>query len=632
MSYCHEEKQSVKIALRGEINAWWSWTKAFSLRHRMALAVIVAGYLLYSLCFSYGDGPWLTNFGTAILEALYEGNPSRYYEIFYTNASYQEFPPTKINAFNFILIGVWNFPVWLAQHFFPGAVSSLPAAVFWEKLMYVPVLLWMGFYMTRIMTRVGVSERMQDITVLTFWGAVPLTISVFFFGQDEMLYLLTMLMGIDAVSCRRKVMEWICFSLTVVLNPIMLPPVLMILLLRHKNLLFVVGTVVSYFIPAGLFFLLFGGTTISALEKMYHPMHKAFPMTALGGWFFQPVTFHSPYGDVSVFFLLLVAAFLFTWLYREKENIERMTIDLTAVYLVILLLVAWEHVYRYVIYLPFLLLAVAIRKERIFYIGLIAAILLNLSHMLYALTRSYAFSLRAVAPFMESVIAINSPTYYKAIGADAYLYDTILVYHEKLRLFAMGIPSCIWSAGLSAIGLLIFSRRVKDIVVPFRAWALIKTVYLSLPIAMFVAFFCLNGLYYDSTGPIEHTDRITEKLSDGAEMQQTFDVNKDITLQKICLHPITWRVPFSDQSVLHIKIYSSDAQCVYDDSISLKEFRDNADYRKNVAVRLKEGQYRVTTVVSLAPEDVGKEIAFNQIRNPHEGNGETMIYRMVGRR
>lgn len=602
------------------------FVKSLYFRNKYLLSIIMFANIIAALLFSYSDGRSWTTWGIEIWEAIASGNPRDYYLISAKNLIGAPHGGSMNYTFDLLPWAIWNIPLWIAYNI--GWDIFSPIGIFWSKFFFYICSIIVVYYASKIMKFFNVDDSFIDKYTLVFLGSTTLMISVAAMGQDELYYVCTFVVGMYYWLLNKKKF-YIFWALSASACPFMFAPILCCLCIREKNLIKHFTFVVLSFIPKLLMALVFGYDTLKYLKDEYH-LVPSLTSSMLMDWFFRSSVISSPYGNVSVFFFCGLLLFCYCYFKEAEEEMEnnRRAVIISGAFVLMMVVLCWMHVYRYVIYLPLVLLSAAVCGRRLFNIVVVLTIALEILQSFYAIVQNYCANLSSVNPCWNSIVGHST-------------YGNMFFFLERSQEIITKVnevnASIIVSIGLLVVIILIFRRYVKMIDIDERIVRKIVNVYVVVPLLFICAYLFIMNVYVTNGDEFTSNGTITPKINIhngtiGNSVALDFDM-----LSFVEIHPITWGNNYDDSSVAEFKIIETkNNNLIYEKKINLKDFVDN----KSFVIRLdglsinRGGEYKF--ILEFDSERSNSNIAFTYVNSRMEttlkSTGEKNVFRFIGKK
>lgn len=385
------------------------------------------------LSFTYVDNVSLTIWSTNMLDCLWEGNVSNYYQ--YNSLNLHNLAHQSLSGGFLILVplAIWNIPIWIAQYFFGVEITTSNVCMFWPKLFYVVIFIIMLCFTKKICEKLWNDSQKTIYVILLCASSIYMHIGITYSGQNDILWIT---LGVVAfyyyLDDRWK--EFLLFiNLSLLMKPYFLLPCIAIVLIKEKSVIEVVKKLllsVSGYVLMQIFLHFVPGyaeSTIIAgnLEEIMFRKYLENTIT-------------TPFGEASVVIVVLLVIYLFCFIYQGKDE------DITnrfAIYMMCVVMISWlvfgrENFYRVLMILPWLYILL-IDNEQYFEVNMCLNVTLSFVWtIVYVDSTKVIFdSFRGMKPSILNVTEVKSidelevGTLY-LLGQDIFAYtggyDTLM--------------------------------------------------------------------------------------------------------------------------------------------------------------------------------------------------------------
>ncbi|WP_312635382.1 hypothetical protein [Oscillibacter sp.] len=523
----------------------WSILKDIVKTHKIESTIIAAVTVIGLVCFQYGDGLFFTGHAVEIWDALMSGRIKELPDIFVAN--YRGAPHGGLGLSSAILLSlmpwaIWNFPVWLTHPIDTNPdVFSLPCLI-WGKLLFVLCVVLLGVQVYRIVYSLTDSKSRGQLAAILLWGSGTIALSVGYGMQDEVLYTLLFVVGLRYILKEKRVIGLICMGYSVVLAPFMILPAFLVLLWMYKNLL-IVGAFAGCFLAPP--FLLAKSISLgySSVDDDYL------------SWFFERSTLGSGYGAVSIFGVLVCLTFIFSYFSKEdegKKNHKRL-LNLLAVLMTGMCVLAWLHFYRVFLCVPFLLigiLSVDEDQESKIKIGMIGFLAFEFIRMLCPfLYQSECMNTYSITGITKVLLGITSEC---SIPMALQTFFPVLI--EVLP----GISMAIASLAIFMLCLIYMpsAKKLLSIQLPVRVLTIINCL---IPFVIFSGFLLVSARMDIYQIAIDGNDATTPDLAEVQSIDQHYFEAAGKTVNQIGVRTVTWGNSYPGDVVLCLEVLEKDS-------------------------------------------------------------------------
>ena len=198
----------------------------------MCLAFLLVSY-------TYNDNAVITLHGMNVWSALGDGQLLHIYQYNYgASPPSPDFHavPMVYGFLPFVLIAIWNLPLWLLQHFADVNLFTSVVALTWMKLVNVPFALGSAWLVNRISARLAPASRWVPWAGFIFLTSGFLVGAVFVMGQFDVMHVFFILLGLHFLIQGRRRAFVAAFAVAIAVKFFPLFVFLPVLLLTEKRL------------------------------------------------------------------------------------------------------------------------------------------------------------------------------------------------------------------------------------------------------------------------------------------------------------------------------------------------------------------------------------------------------------
>lgn len=272
---------------------------------------VIGGFLFYS--YIYGDILTTARMGISLWDNLFSGSIRSYYRDTFqlTTLGYEQQVWATYDFPIYVIFSIWNFPLWVIEHFGKIDVLNNVLCLMWIKTMLIPFI----FYFLKALYRVcviGNYDRNRAVLV-----CIMFITSGFFFsailidGQYDIIEMCFIMLGIEAYlkNDMKKFCLW--FTIAIPLKLFALLLFVPLLLLREKRILRIIGYTIIPFLVLALFRILIPTASDNVDENGEMMSHFPFEYTA-----------HLGLEKIYIFFMLLGIILLACWFVKLSQENE----------------------------------------------------------------------------------------------------------------------------------------------------------------------------------------------------------------------------------------------------------------------------------------------------------------------
>lgn len=307
-------------------------------QHALLIGALMTAFL-YALAFNYWDGRTLTIWSVDFMDSLMKGRLSD----FYLRASENRYDLKMEQSFSqfwyLAPASLWNLPLWIAERFFKADLMH-PLALFWGKLWFLVLQVLVSVQVYRL------APRQKLFAAFFCFSSIFTFISAGYAGQNDLFWILISLFALQAYIEDRQLVFMGLSLYAVLLKPYWIFPFVALYLLRDKRLYRIIAWFMAYVGAQLLHMLLVGNMSSHILAS---PSGGATLTRILTG-----VTLPTPFGGASVFLLALLATYLWAYTQKPGTNSPLYPYKVVAGIYLLLVLLAEQDFYRYILPIPYL--------------------------------------------------------------------------------------------------------------------------------------------------------------------------------------------------------------------------------------------------------------------------------------
>lgn len=210
------------------------------------IGVIAVSYVLTTVIFRYVDTISFTAWSVSFWDCLFEGKLNEFYSYTVLNirgAAHGRVGGSWLTFFPWIL---WNFPIYLTHSSNMSLHVDSMACILWAKLFLLLCVLGIAFYAYKIVFLITKGNIHSAFTAaILAAGGGELINCVGYTGQDEVVYLLCLMIALYYMLKGRRYIFLLWGTIAVTICPIIILPFISIVLYYEKNVLkdiFFIGT------------------------------------------------------------------------------------------------------------------------------------------------------------------------------------------------------------------------------------------------------------------------------------------------------------------------------------------------------------------------------------------------------
>ncbi len=320
------------------------------------ISIITAVLML--LTFNYWDGQTLMAWSVSNYDLLFEGRLNEFYTEKIVNVRGAIQTDGCSSPLMLIPEMIWDFPIWVT-HYFNGNyyVGTLPC-VFYYKLFLFLTTACIAFVVSRIIYEQTDNKEKSFLGIILTMGSAQIMLSTMYTGQDEVVYLLFMLLSFWAAIKSNKKMMVLWGTLSVMCCPIMLVPYAVLVILSEKRFLHIISYIVISLLPNTLWNLYSRGVADKEIV--------AIDDGDFIGKMMDMIAFPTTTGLASVVGIILCIIVFTAFFKTDKENetsdFQTYIWYMSATFISISFLME-NFFYRLLLYVPFILILILTNKK-----------------------------------------------------------------------------------------------------------------------------------------------------------------------------------------------------------------------------------------------------------------------------
>lgn len=167
---------------------------------------------VFFISYIYADLFYTTRHGINLWTTIMDGRFFNYYSYNAGVVSSPLYPATgpMYPFLTYAVFAVWNFPLWILEHFFKVDVFTSAWCMLWMKAILLPFLYISAYYIYKICRHLELKENYSKWAAFIFLTSGLVFSSIFIMTQYDVLYIPFMLMGLLAYL-RKNYKKFILF-------------------------------------------------------------------------------------------------------------------------------------------------------------------------------------------------------------------------------------------------------------------------------------------------------------------------------------------------------------------------------------------------------------------------------------
>lgn len=326
---------------------------AFLKRPALLISIVLSFVYIFVMmfCFRYSDIKAYQVWSLEFLDCVFGKTDVEFYQYTYMDPRESLMPmPCDHSILTMLPVIIWDIPLWIYHE----VRDIMPAGGFedmiWLKTGLVICQFFVAWHVSKIIRKINPSIDSVIAYPIIFMSG-DFMISTMYCGQDEVVYILFLVMALRYLIYNKKWLFLACSTVAVTLNPLTLLPVLLMILYMEKNVLFILIYTITTVVPTGIFELAYKNNVI---------YQNAVVMNggAMKSLFSTGVTLDQTIGKVPVLIILFCALLFLSFVtsYDEKNHYTVVKIMAAMTMGQILLSTGsyLDYFYRSPLYIPFL--------------------------------------------------------------------------------------------------------------------------------------------------------------------------------------------------------------------------------------------------------------------------------------
>ena len=215
--------------------------KNASMTQKITCWIFAIVSLVFFYSYTYGDIVSTARMGITLWDNVFSGTIREFYRdrVYMTITAYAQDMWATYDFPIYIIFAIWNFPLWLLEHFAGVDVLNNALCMMWTKTMLLPFIYFLIQALYRVCTALKMEEEKARITCVLFLTSALFTSSVIVISQYDIIEMCFVLLGIAAYiqGNMKKFVLW--FAVSIPLKYFALLLFVPLLLLREKRILWI---------------------------------------------------------------------------------------------------------------------------------------------------------------------------------------------------------------------------------------------------------------------------------------------------------------------------------------------------------------------------------------------------------
>jgi len=246
---------------------------------------------------------------------------------------------------------IWNFPIWLTHR--NPATTDVTGSFCnaWGKMLYVFCFALLCVYVFKIAKLLTKDIEKSLIAVILTAGSMEAYASIAFAGQDEVIYMLALIIALYCRLKGRKTASLIWSAIAVTLCPLMIITIVAMELFYDKRIWSTIIKAVICMLPNIVFEFAY------ANDEIYQNV-KSFNSIGIFQLMMNTGTIGTTVGTTCIPAILLIITFFFIYFTKESDDEVKVIADM-GIIMVIMSFFMHTLFYRYWLYIPFVAIYIA---------------------------------------------------------------------------------------------------------------------------------------------------------------------------------------------------------------------------------------------------------------------------------
>lgn len=559
----------------------------------MWIALVIALGCSFILFWYTDIGDTLDN-GVLLAESVVNGEFFDYYEYAAVNSSPYTGYSANYNILLYAIFAIWNLPTVVLHIFCDFDYMSSRLACAWCKLIIILALVGIFFVVKKIAKKLGGSD--EDCKIAGFLSVSSLCVMVpaLIASQYDCISLLFMLLGIMFFADGKDKLFLLMFAIAVPLKLFAVFIFIPIILLRHKNVLKLLGMIVLVIFPSYVIDLPFSG-------NMYY---KAAMDSQNGDALELLLKSNISVGDlkINLFFAAYIIICFVCYLKHEDDRIRESHLAVYFSFAVFAAFCALIPIRSYwiILFTPFLAILAAMKKGNKT-VALLADTFAGLGGGLYFLAHHWIYNTGHIAGGLALRYHVLPEGTEQKYGSFSALLDSMGLSDVKYVFFAVFLGAVVFA-------LYYLYPSKKDVPVESDGtkegeyWTLLSRPVILLFVTAVMLYCHLATVPTVKYGQTEYTDTMDSNLMTGEAVTDDIIFDEDQTLTTMTLHLDTWAYRAA-RAFVGVRMYDTvTSDVIFDDSVAIVLIdNDRADFELNGLKVEKDKPYKIE-LYAITPE------------------------------
>lgn len=404
--------------------------------------ILAITIILMIISFEYIDLDSLTAWSVNLWDLLIKGRLGEFYS--YCEDNYLRGACHENCHGGYLMLiplAIWNFPLWVTHYFSGITLVTTPLCLIWAKTGYLVYAIITAVYCCKIASLLGIDKKYNKYIVLLILGSSEILISIFYAGQDEIVYIMFFILAIYYYinGNKFKFVLWSTFSVTCC--PIMLIPYVALILIRYKNIFKILGLLIISILPNALFDIVYRNDTIYQTVKV--------DINEMVTGILNTNVINTSLGSVSIMGIFLVLVYFYCYFIYDQDNKinQKQEFYIITILMTLLTLFADNDFYRLFLYVPFFAIIVFLNSDNIHF-NLLIVTVLNYLRAFLSLTVNEGQNMNTQYMMKNNFMLMlckrfDSNRYIEYLSINSKLYDNFDVYNVFIVIIGAVATACI---------------------------------------------------------------------------------------------------------------------------------------------------------------------------------------------
>ena len=540
--------------------------------HKIESILCLIGCVLSCIMFRYGDGISYTAWSLEFWDAFFRGGFSGFHDIVGQNVWNAPHGLLYNQEVTCAVWGIWNLPVLLLQYIFNfERIVSFPILL-WSKLFLVICVLASGYTCFKIVNKLSDNVNQACLAAIAVCGSSSLVlISVGYSMQDEILYVLCLLISVYMIICGKKNSALIWSIAAGLLYPLTILFSALIIISSSRKLMDLLWRLITL-VAAILLRVVLIPITLDGADQPF--------------WYFDRTTLITGNSKISFLVLVLVLVYLAQFfIHREndKQNNLFMIYSLSIVGFAICTF-SWLHFYRFFILVPFFVINLfSVESKKTMTGGFLAMCIMEYCRVVIACFDRNCLNFGSVSEIVQKIFG----TSYQY---DISLYEAFEAISERaMALVAVMVGGVAFGCGLWLLFITYpLKKREYKCIIPTKVVSVIWTCCTPLVLGVM----CLFLMKYNVVNVnIEADSTLANPITGQNSIEELFR-GKSASTMSVTIRPVTWDRTYPENQTLCLDIVDNASNTVVGSASCLaNELPNNQPYTfsiDNIAIKSNE--------------------------------------------